>query len=199
MIFRKFTLLCLLSSICSGQSQAKNHLILEYDPITWVENLAIRPNGKILPITTTSPLLNELDPATGTLQLVHDFSSYGNAIQGIAEVAPDVFAVNVLTCTIAANLSCTPGSVSSWVVDYKRSRWPHAKPNIRMVAGFPDAGFLNGIAALDSNTVLIADSFLGGIWSLNIHTGKILQELVPRPKHSTVRSLSGLLSISETR
>jgi hypothetical protein len=31
---------------------------------------------------------------------------------------------------------------------------------------------LNGITALDGNAVLMADSFLGGIWSLDIHTGR---------------------------
>jgi hypothetical protein len=170
----KFTSLCLLFSTCFVQSLARKHLVYQYNPINWVENLAVRSNGKILPTTTTSPLLNELDPLTGTLHLVHDFSAYGNAIQGIAVVTPDVFAVNVLMCAIAANLSCTQGSVSSWVVDYKHSKSPHVKPNIRMVTKFPDAGFLNGMAALDSTTVLIADSFHGGIWSLNIHTGKNL-------------------------
>jgi lipoate synthase len=106
--FTHFSVLFSLAFLCQSQLVAREHLVHQYAPITSVENLAIRANGKILPITTTSPLLNELDPATGTLRLVRDFADYGNAIQGITEITPDVFALNVLTCTIAANLSCTP-------------------------------------------------------------------------------------------
>ena len=166
-----FSVLFSLVLLCESQLVAREQLVHQYAPITWVENLAIRPNGKILPITTTSPLLNELDPATGTLRLVHDFADYGNAIQGITEITPDAFTLNVLTCTIATNLSCTPGSLSTWLLDFcDYGSWDDM-PRIRQLATFPNAGFLNGMAALNSNTVLMADSFLGGIWSLNIYTG----------------------------
>ena len=87
-------------------------------------------------------------------------------------MTPDLSALNVLTCYIAANLSCTPGSISSWIVDCCDTKAAYGGPRVRRVAEFPDAGFLNGIAALDSSTVLMADSYLGGIWSLNIYTGQ---------------------------
>jgi hypothetical protein len=151
-------------------------LIYQYDPITWVENLAVRPNGWILPISTTSPLLNQLDPATGKLHLVHDFSNYGNAIQGITAVRADVFAVDVLTCNIAGNLTCTPGSVTTWLVSFAYQPHPYDShpdsANVRKVAAFPKAGFLNGMAALNSHIVLLADSYLGGIWSVNLRTSE---------------------------
>lgn len=97
-------------------TQAK--LIHQYAPPTWVENLAIRPNALMLPIATTSSILNQLDPSTGSLTLIHDFSSAGNAIQGITEIHPDLFALNVLTCNITGNLLCTPDSLSTWTVDF---------------------------------------------------------------------------------
>ena len=102
---------------------------------------------------------------------MHDFSEYGNAIQGITEITPDVFVLDVLTCTIAANLACTPGTVTTWIVDFCHKNSQHKSPAVHQITSFPEAGFLNGMAALDSTTVLIADSFLGGIWSLNIQTG----------------------------
>ena len=149
-------------------------LLYQYPPTAWVENLAVRPNGLILPITTTSPLLNQLDPLKGTVALVNDFSAHGNAIQGITEVTPDVFAVNVLTCNITA-LTCKPGSVTTWLVDFCDRTGEHRglgnTVSVRKIAAFPSAGFLNGMAALDYETVLIADSYLGGIWSLNVYTG----------------------------
>ena len=154
-------------------------LLYQFNPITWVENLAIRPNGLIIPTSTTSPLLNQLDPKTGTLTLVHDFSAHGNAIQGITAVRPDVFVVDVLTCDIPGTLACTPGSVTTWVVDFcdYGGRGRHigkgakADVHVNEVAAFPKAGFLNGMAALSDDVVLIADSYLGGIWSLNLTSG----------------------------
>ncbi|KAK3063889.1 hypothetical protein LTS18_011955 [Coniosporium uncinatum] len=158
-------------------------LVHQYQPVTWVENLAVRPNGNLLPITTTSPLLNQLDPSNGQLQLVHDFSAVGNAIQGITALCPDVFVVNALTCNITA-LTCTRGSVSSWLADFRspnkgnkgrkcyKTHGPSSPcVDVKQIAAFPDAGFLNGIAALDSNTVLMADSLLGGIWRLDVDSG----------------------------
>ena len=173
-------------------------LVYQYNPITWVENLAVRPNGFILPITTTSPLLKQLDPMTGNLELVHDFSDYGNAIQGITEVTPDVFAVDVLTCNITA-LTCTKGSVSTWLVNF-RSDYDHSEgrgksASVRLVGSFPSAGFLNGMAALNDNIVVIADSFLGGIWSLNLHTGNaklIFTDKSMKPTNSIVTGINGL-------
>ena len=165
------------SGIDQAQQKAKlpTELIHQYKPITWVENVAIRPNGWLLPITTTSPVLSQLDPTTGTSKLVHDFSAYGNAIQGITEITLDVFALDVLTCNITT-LTCTPGSVTTWTVDFCSEFTKHGKVDsglsVRMIAAFPEAGFLNGMAALDHKTVLIADSFLGGIWSLNVYTGQ---------------------------
>lgn len=165
--------------------QAK--LIHQYTPPTWVENLAVRPNGLILPITTTSSILNQLDPSTGSLTLIHDFSSSGNAIQGITEIHPDLFVLNVLTCNITGNLLCTPGSLSTWTVDFTSRKHddddcegedsqlhrPESspKPIISKITTFPTAGFLNGIATLsppNNNIILMADSYKGGIWSLNL-------------------------------
>ncbi|KAK3669809.1 hypothetical protein LTR78_010326 [Recurvomyces mirabilis] len=173
MLFSHFGLLC-ASVFVSGSSDSNDTatLIYQYDPITWVENLAVRPNGSILPITTTSPRLNQLDPRAGTLQLVHDFSDHGNAIQGITAVGHDSYAVDVLTCNITA-LTCTSGSVTTWLVSFSIHQHGSADHTVTIteVTQFLQAGFLNGIAALNSETLLLADSFLGGIWSLAIATG----------------------------
>jgi len=44
-----------------------------------VEDIDVRPNGWLLPTTTTSSLLNQLNPTTGELYLVYDLSA-GNGI-----------------------------------------------------------------------------------------------------------------------
>ncbi|KAJ9655900.1 hypothetical protein H2198_005341 [Neophaeococcomyces mojaviensis] len=144
-------------------------LLHQYDPITWVENLAVRPNGEILPIITlgTSAILNKVNPVSDEVSQVHNFSPAGNSIQSIATVTPDVFAVNVFTCNISA-LDCTLGSASTWLVDFRRHG---THPKVSQVVSWPQAKFLNGMAALNDHILLIADSFLGGIWSLDINSG----------------------------
>lgn len=108
---RVFPLALLCAIIWASQLQERQNnedatvsstLIYQYNPITWVENLAVRPNGWLLTTTTTSPLLNQTDPVFGELYLVHDFSSAGNSIQGITEILPDLYAVDALTCNITS-------------------------------------------------------------------------------------------------
>lgn len=156
-----------------SQRAVQPYIIHQYSPPTWVENLAVRPNGYIIPITTTSSVLNQIDPSTGKLYFLHDFKSAGNAIQSIAEVVPDLFVVNVLTCAIVKTLSCTANTSSIWKVDLRQysTQSPKSSPVILEITKFPQAGFLNGAAGLNDHEVLFADSFLGGIWKLHVNTG----------------------------
>lgn len=146
-------------------------VIYQYPPVTWVENIGVRPNGLLLPVTITSPLLNQLNPITGSLSLVYDFSAAGNAIQSITKIKKDIFIVDVTTCNLSA-LACT-GLFSSWEVDFRLPGTESGRAKVRKLAEFPDAGFLNGMAALNPRmgVLLIADSLLGGIWRLDTSTG----------------------------
>ncbi|KAI1262653.1 hypothetical protein F5Y18DRAFT_396922 [Xylariaceae sp. FL1019] len=157
----------LLVNLGAAQNATKTPSIVhQYAPVAYVESLAVRPNGHILPITTTSSILDELDPETGTLTPVYDFSAVGNAIQGIVALPGDAILVNALICNIS-QLTCTEGSVHTWRVDFQG----HERVEAREIAKWPEAGFLNGMTALNARTVLIADSFLGGIWSVDAHSG----------------------------
>lgn len=62
--------------------------------------------------------------------------------------------------------SPTAGSFSVWKVDLRQS-----DPKVGEIADLTDAAFLNGIAALNSHAVLIADSKLGVVF-LDIDMGK---------------------------
>lgn len=79
----------------------------------------------------------------------------------------DVFAVFAAVVTIA-NASAVPGSFVVWQVDLRSE-----EPAVSEIASLPEAGLLNGMTVLDSQTrtVLIADSARGVIWRLNTHTG----------------------------
>lgn len=157
-----------------SNATAPADLLYQYAPVTWVENIAVRPNGWLLPVTITSPVLNQLNPTISELLLVHDFSAAGNAIDGITDILPDLFAVDVLRCNITA-IKCTTGSVSTWTVDFRSHVWSRYQdgPEVKEITTLPDAKFLDGMATLSAREglVIIADSYRGGIWRVNIWTG----------------------------
>ncbi|KAJ5359970.1 hypothetical protein N7517_009161 [Penicillium concentricum] len=123
---------------------------------TWVENIAVRPNGNLLVAVLSTAELWEIDPSIpsgpSSARLIHHFDGAEDA-DGITELSPDIYAV------VASN--------SVWTINL-RNHEP-AKPIL--IAKLP-AGYLNGIAALDEgNAVAITDSQLGLIWRLDIHAG----------------------------
>jgi hypothetical protein len=168
----------LAAQMCSGTmlsvQQMDDRLIRQYSPLVWEENLALRPNGNILAVSNTSPILQQLEPKTNRTLFSHDFSAHGNAIQGITEVSPDVFAIDVLTCDIVGTQTCTSGSGSVWRVDFRKCSKSVDLPEVSRVAVLPDAGLLNGMATLDSHegTILMADSLFGSIFRANIWSGE---------------------------
>lgn len=125
---------------------------------TWVENIAVRPNGNILVALVNTPELGEITPSTisncDPARLVYHFKG-ADSVNGITKLSPDTYAV------IASN--------SVWKVDLKVHEKP-VKP-IR-IAKLP-AGTLNGMATLDNDrlSVVISDSQLGLVWRLNTQTG----------------------------
>ncbi len=87
---------------------------------------------------------------------------------GIAETAPDVFAV------VAGNWTKVtvhqPGSFSLWSIDMQSPN----NTKVKLITGMPKANGLNGVTALGRGSpdiVLVADSVLGALWRVNIKTG----------------------------
>ncbi|GME39105.1 Six-bladed beta-propeller -like protein [Neofusicoccum parvum] len=126
---------------------------------TVVENIAVRANGHLLVSLLFEGELRQVDPAAPnatTPELVHFFNG-STMINGIAEISPDVFAV-----------STNPGAL--WTVDLNG-----AAPAVAQVASVPDAGLLNGVAALpaadDAAAVLVADSVRGAVWRVDTRAG----------------------------
>ncbi|KAJ5185920.1 hypothetical protein N7491_006210 [Penicillium cf. griseofulvum] len=148
-------LLTIIQTLCLAHSPNLRE-IHRFPNGTWVENIAVRPNGNLLVAVLSTAELWEIDPSIpsgpSSARLVHHFDGAEDA-DGITELSPDIYAV------IASN--------SAWTIDL-RGHGP-AKPSL--IAKLP-AGYLNGIAALDEgNAVAITDSQLGIVWYLNIRTG----------------------------
>lgn len=138
-------------------------------PFTDIENIAVRSNGQLLLnyITSPSTYLLDVTESSPSPQLLYTFPDATSTV-GIAEVTPDIFAIvvgNYSTATFQGTL----GSFSVWTINLT-----NGVPGIvKKVASIPQAKSLNGATVLASNpnVVLVADSALGSIWSVNIDTG----------------------------
>ena len=151
--------------------------IHNFTPGTWVENLAVRANGQILATLLTTPQVYQVDPnpsAAQPLTLVHTFPNYLGCL-GITELGHDIFYVVTGNFSISAAGS-TPGSYSVWKLNMAGFTAGGAPTTATKVADFPQSVFLNGMTTLengDANTLLIADSGAGAVWSLNVSTGAV--------------------------
>ncbi|GAE00226.1 hypothetical protein PVAR5_8965 [Paecilomyces variotii No. 5] len=137
---------------------------------TWAENIAVRANGQILVTTLQNGAklwqidpFHERDPV-----IVHQWSNK-SALTGITELEPDVFGV------IVSDLALSPltlGSYEIWRVELHNDH-----PRISFVSSIPEAKLLNGMGAFDRarGTVLVADSLLNALWSVNTRTGSYKQ------------------------
>ncbi|KAL3483969.1 hypothetical protein BJX62DRAFT_244400 [Aspergillus germanicus] len=187
-------------SSCVARSQATDGVdapraVFSYPrtPFIDIENIAVRSNGQLLLNYITSSTTYLLDPAKSPAvpELIYSFPGT-NSTAGITETTPDVFAV------IAGNYSTsafqgTWGSFAVWTIDLRRG----LPGTLKKVASIPDAHGLNGATVLPSAPyiVLIADSSLGVIWSVDTSTGafsQIIQESGLDPSSTFLLGVNGI-------
>jgi len=152
----------------SNNGGTTTHVIHQFPNPTWVENLAVRPNGQILTTLITSPDVYLIDPQTSVSTLLHTFPSPIASVLGITALTPSSDTFYVIT----SNFSLTSPSIyiSSAIYSLDLTTSPSTAS---LITPIPSAGLLNGMSALASssqNLLVIADSFLGQIWSLNPQT-----------------------------
>lgn len=158
-------------------SDAAVRTVYEFPVGTFVENLAARANGEILVSALNDPHLFLFDPTrSGPPAALHTFPVLG--LTGIAEYAPDVFAVN------AGNFSLETGdpgqgSWSVWSVDMrgvylKPDGTVSQEPVVSKIADVPDAKLLNGMTALSmrDHTILVGDVSGGNIRRVDADRGE---------------------------
>ena len=178
-----------------SQRQSPNIQMIHEFPGIVLENLAARSNGHLLISASNQPHLYDINPSASsptpvTLPAISDVAG----LFGIAETAPDVFAVAAGNYTgNGGSETPTPGSFSVWSVDMTTS-----EPTVKLITTMPDAGGLNGMTALNgfSGNVLIADSTLGGIWKVDVATGS--HSMVIQDSHFA-NTVTGSLGINGLR
>lgn len=177
-----------------------SRIVHQFPNPTWVENIAVRSNGKLLLNLLTTPDILQLDPnSPASPILLHRFSS-SLALLGIAELYPHVFYIAAGNFS-AATSSVGTGTWSVWKVDL--SKFCEDKPIassglvVSKVTDMPEAGFLNGVTVLSEDTLLLSDSSLGLIWRLNVKTAKYkkiidVPEMKPLPNSSLPIGINGI-------
>lgn len=143
---------------------------------SWVDNIALRPDGSLLVTRLDVPEVWSIDTTNGNAMLAHSFPNVTSCF-GISEIEHDVFAVVVGNFS-TKTYTPTAGSFSVQKLDFNKKG---AADNERVsdsavashIAALPEAEALNGMATFtkESHLVLIADSPKGAVWKVNILTG----------------------------
>lgn len=99
---------------------------------------------------------------------------FGNntAVSGIAELEHDVFYVQGIAGSNLDQFSFPANTSSVWRIDMRRYE-STGKAQVNKVADIPKIWLPNGMSALSKRlgTILIADTYNGLIWRLNVRTG----------------------------
>ena len=164
-------------ALCTSGLCAQVQTLYQFPKDTWIENLAVRSCNDLLLTLLTSPELYMLDPESDTPPtLIYTFPA-AQALFGIAETSPDIFAVISGNFTLAGGSA--PGSYSVWGVDMREVKMNQdgamsSVPLVVKIADILSAEFLNGMALLSSaeGLVLLGDIAAGVVYRLDISTGQ---------------------------
>lgn len=98
------------------------------------------------------------------------FPSPINSLLGISALTSNSDVYYVAAGNVGSGSSFTSGAIYS--VDLSSYDKTQSAP-IKLIASFPSDAFLNGVTNLNPYTLLVADTGLGKVYSLNVYTGKI--------------------------
>ncbi|KAJ7029978.1 hypothetical protein C8F04DRAFT_1114906 [Mycena alexandri] len=165
-----FPLLLSLVVCAAASFTLPTRLVLQSPTGLFLENLAVRPNGKLLITSPESSTLHMLDPTAEnpTFDEVHTFPNV--TLFGIAEIQPDIYGIIAFVLNVTT-LSAVPGTIAIWRMDLS-SGGPTV---VNKAADVPDGMFLDGLAAVpgEPDLVLGADTAAGRVWQINLRTGVV--------------------------
>jgi len=148
----------------SVQLAARVSKVVQFPNGTWLESLGCRQNGKLIFALIDRPEVWEVDPKNPAPRLVYQFPN-ATRTSGIVEILPDVFAVTV------GNVPGLAISGGTWAMATMDFNSPDVKVKI-VAPNIPGAQFLNGLTLLSPRSVLASDSAVGGVYRIDIDTGK---------------------------
>jgi hypothetical protein len=164
---------------------------------SWCENLAVRRNGQILTTRLDTPevlLVNPTGKPAPRQVAAWSPSEYKGCL-GIAEIQPDVFYV-ALSEYFNGDFVRTSGVASIFKVDLSTFRLSStgellSNATVAKVTDIVGANLLNGMIALDSTHILVADSNNGWVYKVDTTTGEHSVAINdPKMKYSVVANPS---------
>lgn len=151
-----------------GSTQPPIRNIYTFPNNTFIENIAVRSNGKLLITSMSVPDLFSINPtdANPDATIIHTFPN-ATGISGIAEVTPDLFAVVTGIWDLAATRAL-PGTLAVWTINVAKN-----PPKVTFVTSVADSTILNGLARHPANPhlLLAADSAAGAVWRIDLARG----------------------------
>lgn len=171
------------------------------------ETLAVRDDGSVLMGTIYPSALLYYFPASNYSNpvLLHNFTGSAGAY-GLAEYAPDIYSISV--GTFARSGTVLNATATIWRVNLAKFRIQDngtitSPVHVSKLASMTDVGFLNGAAPLDAESVLVADSARGVVYSVDTQNGRysvVLNDTTMAPNTTgPVRlGVNGLRVVNET-
>lgn len=157
--------------LTSTLSFALPRTIYQFPNPTWLENIFATSNGSLLTSTLGGlPELHLITPSPSspaTASLLYTFPG-ADSVFSITELSPNIFAV--ITGNYSTSSGPVIGSSSVWTVDLTYTKSPKSK--FHKVADLETTQLLNGAAALNPHTVLLADSFAGNVVAIDVRSGR---------------------------
>ncbi|RFU27362.1 hypothetical protein B7463_g8984, partial [Scytalidium lignicola] len=149
-----------------------------FGPGSWIENLAIRPNGQILVARFDIPEVilvdptNKLPPITIAAWNATEYS----CASGITETTPDMFYVE-LSAPHDATFLKTGGTCSIFKIDMRKFKATTSgavisKATVTKTTDILDADFLNGLDTLDDTHLLAGDKYNEWVYNVDVRTGE---------------------------
>lgn len=205
-----FSVLAVAAPSPSSSVSLSSKVIGQLSDGTWLENLAVRPNGDVL-TTLLFPYggiytIRQSPQGLHGLELLANFTCL-NSLGGITPVAvPSGLETYVVVGANTTGLSQPiRGTFSAWTVTFQPTKPGATRRDLdvridKVSDMSPNSTFLNGVVSIPDvpHAVLVADSAAGSVGYLDIQTGEldpdafVFPEMQPLPGESFPLGIDGI-------
>ncbi|KAI4702048.1 hypothetical protein J4E81_002409 [Alternaria sp. BMP 2799] len=164
----RMKLVSIFSALMASTFATNVSTVYQFPNGTWAENIAAMGNGSLLVTTldTAQVLIVHPQGSPASSSVIATFPNATGAL-GITEFQADVFAV--IVAKLVPGNATNPQSFSLWKLDVTAK---DEGVKVSKMSELPDMAMPNGMAALNHEMLLLADSTYGNIAAYNVSTGK---------------------------
>ncbi|KAI4957278.1 hypothetical protein J4E86_005752 [Alternaria arbusti] len=161
-------LLSVFSALMTSTFATNVSTVYQFPNGTWAENIATMGNGSLLVTTldTAQVLIVHPQGSPASSSVIATFPNATGAL-GITEFQEDVFAV--IVAKLVPGNATNPQSFSLWKLDMT-ARDEGVK--VSKMSELSEMAMPNGMAALNHEMLLLADSMYGNVAAYNVSTGR---------------------------